>query len=176
MSRTAIEFWLRRLDASYRTDPFHAFRKNLESVRAVEWDVKPAEWSVDEFGTQPELSICDLALHVGVGQFMYANRAFGDSTLEWEQIALPPREMPSVFAWLDEGYQAVRSGLEALTDDAQLAEERQAPWRMPLTREQLVTLVGNHQLYHSGEINRQRALLRGASGWAKEERAERSEE
>lgn len=168
MSRTGIEFWMRRLEAAYRTDPFHAFRKNLESVQPDAWDVRPAEWSIDEFGTQPELSICDLALHVGGAQFMYADRAFGDASLEWGDIHVPPsRDMASVFAWLDEGYQALRRGLEELTDDTELTAERQAPWRMPLTREQLLTLVGNHQLYHSGEVNRQRALLRGADGWAR---------
>jgi hypothetical protein len=164
MSRVGIEFWLRRLEAAYRTDPFHAFRKNLESVRPEEWDVKPAEWSVEEFGNQPELSICDLALHAGGAHFMYANKTFGDGSMEWGDIHAPERDMASVFAWLDEGHQLLADGLAALTEDAQLAEERH--FYRPVPRELLLGIVINHDLYHSGEINRQRALLRGATGWA----------
>lgn len=166
MTRIAIELLIRRMDAAYRDDPFHALRRNLESVRPEEWGVQPATWSVDEFGTQPELSICDLALHVGGAKFMYANRAFGDASLEWTDIAVPPtRDMASVLAWLEEGYHMLADGLAALGDDAELAAERPAPWRLPMRREQLLGIIINHDLYHSGEINRQRALLCGADGW-----------
>jgi uncharacterized damage-inducible protein DinB len=166
MTRIAIDLWTARLEAAYRLDPFHALRKNIESVRADEWDVRPAQWSVEEFGTQPELSICDLAFHVGGAKYMYADRAFGEMRLEWTDIALPAsREMQYVLAWLDEGHRLLVEGMAALSDDAQLGDQRFAPWRLALTREQLLGIVINHDLYHSGEINRQRALLRGADGW-----------
>jgi uncharacterized damage-inducible protein DinB len=166
MTRIGVEFWGRRLDAAYRADPFHALRRNVESVRPDEWDVRPAEWSTEVFGTDPELSICDLTLHVAGAKFMYADRLFGAASLDWGDIAVPAsREMTTVLAWLDEGHRELAAGLAALTDDDELAVERPAPWRLPLTREQLLTIVINHDLYHSGEINRQRALLRGAAGW-----------
>lgn len=168
MARTAIELHLRQFDAAYRDDPFHAFRKNLTSATAAEWEVRPSDWSVEEFGTRPELSICDIALHVGVALVMYADRAFGDATLEWAEIPRPERDIPSVLAWLDEGQAAFAAGIAGLSDDAQLAEERQAPWRALMRREQLISLMVNHCLYHSGEVNRQRALIRGSSGWARE--------
>lgn len=166
MTRIAIDLLVRQMNAAYRDDPFHALRRNLESVRPDEWDVRPATWSAEEFGTQPELSICDLALHVGGAKFMYADRAFGRASLEWADIAIPPtRDMTAVLAWLEEGYRALADGLAALEDDTDLAAERQAPWRLPMRREQLMSIIINHDLYHSGEINRQRALLRGADGW-----------
>jgi uncharacterized damage-inducible protein DinB len=166
MTRIAIEVWERRLKAAYRNDPFHALRKNVESVRPDEWGVRPAEHSVEEFGTQPELSICDLVLHVAGAKHMYADRIFGAAELEWEQIRLPASlDMDSVLAWLEEGHRQLADGLAALEDDAALAEQRPAPWRTPMTREQLLGIVINHDLYHSGEINRQRALIRGAQGW-----------
>jgi hypothetical protein len=167
MTRTGIEHWTARLEAAYRSDPFHAFRRNVESVRADEWDVRPASWSADEFGADPELSICELTLHVAGAKHMYADRAFGEASLDWSDIRPPSLEMPAVLAWLDEGHRKLAGGLAALTDDAQLAEERPAPWRLPLRREQLLMIVINHDLYHSGEINRQRALIRGAEGWAR---------
>ena len=165
MTRIAIELLLRRMDAAYRGDYFHALRKNVESVRPEEWDVRPATWSVEEFGTQPELSICETVLHVAGAKFMYADRAFGDASLEWGDIRPPALDMESVLAWLAEGHQQLVAGLAALQDDGELLVERPAPWRMPLVREQLIGIVINHDLYHSGEVNRQRALIRGAEGW-----------
>jgi hypothetical protein len=102
MARVEIEAMRRMLEEAYRTDPFSALRKNLSSVRPDEWDVLPAGRSAEEFGNQPELSICDIALHTGA-KCMYADRAFGDATLEWHTIQPPPsRRMDDVLAWLDE--------------------------------------------------------------------------
>ncbi len=165
MTRTAIDVLLRQMNAAYRDDPFHAFRKNLASVRPEEWDVRPSGWTVEEFGSQPELSIRELVLHVAGPKYMYADRAFGDATLEWEDIKLPSLDTESVLAWLDEGHQKLVDGLAALHDDAELEVMRQAPWRTPMRREQLISIVINHDVYHSGEINRQRALIRGTEGW-----------
>jgi uncharacterized damage-inducible protein DinB len=167
MARTEIEVIRRMLDQAYRTDPFSALRKNIESVRPEEWDIRPATWSADEFGTRPELSICDIALHTGA-KYMYVDRAFGDASLEWETIAPPPsRSMEDVLGWLDEAHRLMMDGLAALDDDARLEDERQAPWRTPMRRVALIALISNHDIYHAGEINRQRALLRGAEGWAR---------
>lgn len=169
MSRTAIDMLLRQMEAAYRGDPFHALRKNLESVRPDEWDVRPAEWSVDVFGTDPELSICDIVAHVTGAKLMYANHAFGDASLEWTDLAaaMPKtRDMETRLSLLDAAHRQFTEGLAALQDDSELAVERPAPWRMPLSRARYIGIVLNHDLYHSGEINRQRALLRGAKGWA----------
>jgi hypothetical protein len=169
MSRIAIELWERRLEAAYRTDPFHAVRRNLESVRSEEWDVRPAAWNVDVFGTQPELSICDIALHVGGPKFMYAARLAGNNDLDWQDIQPPPTlDMDSVLAWIDEAHRTLEAALAAIEDDAELAAERLAPWRRPLRVEDLLSIIVNHDVYHSGEINRQRALIRGAEGWDRE--------
>jgi uncharacterized damage-inducible protein DinB len=166
MSRVAIEFLARRMEAAYRVDPFHALRKNLESVRPEEWAVRPAQWSAEVFGDQPELSICDLALHVGGAKYMYADCAFGDASLEWGAIAMPPAlDMRDVLEWLDAGHKLLADGLASLHDDDELHADRPAPWRVPMRRELLLGIVINHDLYHSGDVNRQRALLRGADGW-----------
>jgi hypothetical protein len=153
------------LEQAYRTDPWSALRKNLASVKPEEWDVRPSEWSTEEFGTQPELSVCDIALHTGA-KYMYADRAFGDASLEWDTIKGPPsRSIDDVLTWLDEAHRLMMDGLAELEDDAQLEDECQAPWRTPMKRRALIAIITNHDLYHSGEVNRQRALMRGASGW-----------
>jgi ribosomal protein S18 acetylase RimI-like enzyme len=166
MTRLTIEVIARRLEAAYRGDPFHALRTNLESVTAEEWEVRPAGWSPEVFGTDPELSIGDLVLHTGGAKYMYAARLSGNTSLDWADIAGPPsRDKMAMMAWLDEGHRALEEALQALADDSELAVERLAPWRRPMRTEHLIGIVINHDLYHAGEINRQRALLRGAEGW-----------
>jgi uncharacterized damage-inducible protein DinB len=165
VGRTAIQTMLAMANQAYRSDPWSALRRNIESVTAEEWDVRPATWSVAEFGTQPELSICDIALHTGA-KYMYVDRAFGQAKLEWADIGAPPtRDMAAVLAWLDEAHRLLTEGLAALQDDADLAEQRQSPRRAPMRRSELISIIINHDLYHAGEINRQRALIRGAEGW-----------
>lgn len=165
MSRSTLETLIRLMDAAYRSDRFHALRANLESVRRDEWDVRPAGWSAAVFGTDPVLSIGEIVEHVAAAKFMYADRAFGDASVEWSDIEPPSREMDTMLGWLDDGHRALRVGLAALADDAELERERPAPWRAPLRRAQLISIVINHDLYHAGEINRQRSLIRGSEGW-----------
>lgn len=85
--------------------------------------------------------------------------------MEWGDLRAPGRDMETMLAWLEDGYNALAEGVAALDDDAALQLERPAPWRTPMRIEQLVLLMLNHDLYHSGEINRQRALIRGSEGW-----------
>lgn len=168
MGRTAIETWLRMMEIAYKDDPFGSLLRNLKGITAEEWATVPETWSKEEFGDEwgADLAIRDLTLHVAGAKYMYADRAFGDASMEWETVPRPASfDMETVLAYLEAGYQQLASGLAALTDDAQLDEMRQAPWRTPMTVLNLMTLMISHDLYHSGEINRQRALIRGAKGW-----------
>jgi hypothetical protein len=167
MPRIAIAVWEARLQAAYRLDPFHSLCKNLESVLPEEWDLKPSRATSPQEGApyDDQLSICDLAIHAGGPKYMYANRAFEDGKLEWQQIALPSsREMAVVLAWIEEGHRHLVDGLAGLQDDAALLEERPSHWNQPVRVELLLGIIVNHDVYHAGEINRQRALIR-YSGW-----------
>ena len=165
MARTAIETLLRMLDQAYRTDPFSALRKNIASVRPEEWDIRPSTWSTAEFGDDPELSICDIALHTGA-KYMYVDRAFGEATMEWGDIKPPQsRSIEDVLAWLDEAHRLMIEGLASLDDDAPPRRAATSALAYADAARSLITIITNHDLYHSGEINRQRALIRGAEGW-----------
>jgi hypothetical protein len=171
MTRTEIEVLLRQLKGAYSSDRFHAFRQNVESVRPEEWNILPKEPSVgpqSEFGMpgEADLSICQLVLHVAGGLRMWGNRAFGDGTMQWHEVGRPTAEdMSTVLAWLAEGQERFSAELAALPGDAALAVERTAPFATMMQVRAMVALVINHGLYHSGEVNRQRALIRDSSGW-----------
>lgn len=166
MVRTRIETLLDMMDVAYRGDMFSALRTNLEGITPEEWVTRPATWSAAEFGDDPDLSIRDLVLHIGGPKRMYANRAFGDGTLQWNTIPRPAAlDMESVLAWLDDGHRILRDGLASLGDDSELAVERIAHWGAPMPRERFVTMMISHDLYHSGEINHLRALHQGNDQW-----------
>jgi hypothetical protein len=166
MARTAIETLSRMLGAAYRNDPFHALRRNLDSVLPEEWDVRPPdavtppkEQATDVF------AIAEIVLHVAGAKFVYANHAFGDASYNWGDVPPPAaRDRDGLLAWLEEGHTEFAGGLAALTDDAQLEVKRPWPGGLELPVSFMVATIINHDLYHAGEINRQRALLRH-SGW-----------
>ena len=62
MARTEIEVVRRMLDQAYRTDPWSALRKNIESVRLEEWDVRPRRGAARS-SAPTRNSICDVAIH-----------------------------------------------------------------------------------------------------------------
>jgi uncharacterized damage-inducible protein DinB len=165
MARTQIELLAGALEAAYRSDRWHALLNNLAPVTDSEWDIRPSDYSVDVFGSQPELSIGDLARHVAGAFVMYGNRAFGDGTMTWERIQAPGFDKTATLAWLDEGYRGLAAGLAALADDSSLDELKTAHWGEPTPVRRFIAIMTNHMLYHAGEINRQLSLIRGATGW-----------
>ncbi len=166
MSRAALDALIRSLEAAYRGDRFSALRVNLEDIRPGEWQARPTSHSEEVFGTDPELSIAQIVAHVGAGKRMYANHGFGDRTLQWGPPAGPPSwDMAPMLEWLDEGHRRFVACIDALGDDTELEVERYAPWGRLIPTEHIITIVRDHDLYHAGEVNRQRSLMRGAEGW-----------
>ena len=165
MPRTSIELLIGALEDAYRSGRFHALLENLRDVRDEEWTARPAEHDVEVFGEPSDLSIADLVKHVGEAKQMWANHAFGDGSLDWASAAPPSMEREAMLAWLDDAERGFVAGVTALEDDSELEVERQAHWGRPMRTAEIISIVINHDLYHSGEINRQRTLIRGSSGW-----------
>ena len=164
MATIEIDLLKTNLEAAYRADRWHSLLNNLEPVTDDEWELRPAEYSVELFGTDPELSIGHIVAHVTGAIVMYTNRAFGDATMTWDRIQAPGAGKAAMLSWLDGNVAAMLDGLSALLDDAELAEERETHWGARLPVSWFVRTVTNHMLYHSGEINRQLSIIRGTSG------------
>ena len=165
MSRAALDLLTRALESAFRADHWHSLLANLSDVRPQEWDARPAEPRVSVFGPSPELSIADIVNHVGSAKHMYADRAFGGASAEWGDFRPPSGDKEAAIAWLEEAHHAFADAVKTLDDDSELAVERRAPWSPAVPTERLISIIINHDLYHAGEINRQRALIRGADGW-----------
>lgn len=169
MNRNAIDAALQTLESAYRGDRFHALRRNLEDLAPSEWTARPGSHRVGVFGERPELSIRDLVHHVGGALRMYTNHAFGDATMQWGDSHGIPETREEALVWLDEAHDGFASAVAALADDSDLAVERRAPWGAHIPTWQIISTMANHEVYHSGEINRQRTLMRGAEGWERDE-------
>jgi uncharacterized damage-inducible protein DinB len=165
MTHTEIDTLTRPLEAAYRFDTFHALLENLSDVRENEWAALPANHSAEVFGTSPDLSIAHIVKHVGAAKLMWGNHTFGDASLTWLEAKPSSMDHEPMLEWVDAAHRAFVADVAALEDDRELAVDRTAHSGRPLPTRQIISIVINHDLYHSGEINRQRALIRGADGW-----------
>jgi uncharacterized damage-inducible protein DinB len=157
VERTAIETLAALLDEACRGDPEHSLLANLASVHDEEWTSLPA-------GAQR--SIADVAEHVGWAKHMYADYAFGAASLDGRTLAPPADDRSAMLAWIEDGHRTLVAGVRALEDDAELDRDRLANWGEMLPTRRLIWIMIAHDTYHAGEINRQRALLRGDDRWA----------
>ncbi len=166
MSRIAIETMLRALDGAYRSDPFHALLLNLQAVDESDWTSRPVEHREDVFGDDPELSIGDIVVHVAGALRMWTNHGFGDGTMQWGEAGaeLKSRSKADVLAFLEGGVQLLIAAVSALPNDSALDALTKAPGGTPIPARHVVAVMTNHMLYHSGELNRQRSIMRGAAG------------
>ena len=139
----------------------HSLLNNLGTVEADSWSRVP------DGGKR---SIQEITQHVGMFKFMYANHAFRGGDLDYsDDPATPPPERLATIGdaveWLREGHAYLTDGIRELDDDRELEVERRAHWGGLLPTYHIVVTILEHDLYHSGEINRTRALLQDDDAW-----------
>jgi hypothetical protein len=114
-------------------------------------------------------SIESIVLHVGACKVMYADYAFGPGTLFWDQPAVRPwaegdAPMRETIAWLERVHRELVEHIAAL-DDAELARPRLTNWGEQRETRWIISMLLQHDLYHSGEINHIRSLFSGDDRW-----------
>jgi uncharacterized damage-inducible protein DinB len=153
----AVDQLLHLMDEAFegKGKDWHSLLRNLGSVPAEAWRWAPPG------GVR---SVRDLAQHVGACKYMCANHTFGDATFNWEDPLVVGdgalANADSAIAWLREGQERLRRALAGL-DDAELARPRPTYWGMPRETWWTLSVMIQHDLYHSGEINHVRALFQG---------------
>jgi hypothetical protein len=132
-------------------DGWHSFAMNVDGVRGDDWDwVAPGG----------KRSIRRIAGHLAA-VYMWENQVFGDGSMTWETIPGPPDwRVPAMLEWVRAGIAKFRAGIAALPDDGELTRLRRAPDGMMETR-WCISIMIQHVLYHTGEINYIRALKQG---------------
>jgi hypothetical protein len=153
MSRLGIEQYVFMLDQAFEApDGWHSLLRNIEPVRGDDWDwVAPGG----------KRTIRQIAGHCGA-IYMWENHVFGDGSMKWDTIPGPADiRVPSILDWVRAGVAKFRAGIEALADDDELVRPRRAPQGMMMETRWCISIMIQHLLYHSGEINYLRALKQG---------------
>ena len=129
--------------------------------------VEPSMWQARLPGSVR--TIGSIAVHVAGCKVMYANHAFGDRALTWESPEVAPwpefqAPMAETLAWLRSSHTILMGHVRGLADE-DLGQPRYANWGELCETRWLLSTLLQHDLYHAGEINRQRALLAGEDRW-----------
>ena len=138
-----------------------ALLTNLATVTDDEWRTLPP---------RATRTIESMVLHVAGCKIMYADYAFGSSSMQWgtpevegpwESGAAP---MHDAINWLRDAHRSLILEVERLSD-GDLDRDRLTNWgEMRPTRWILAAMIG-HDFYHAGEINHLRSLLGADDRW-----------
>jgi len=161
-SRTAIDTLAWLIDDAFAGDPSHSLLANLHDLPDEDWTALPPGGG---------RSIADILEHVAWSKWMYENYAFGSASLHGDQPPLVPaqgarsRPYDQLLAWLTDGHRRWLASVRALPNDSELDRDRLTNWGERLPTRAIIRIMIAHDLYHAGEINHLRALLRGTDRW-----------
>lgn len=161
-SRTAIDTLAWLIDDAFASDPSHSLLANIRDLPDEDWTALPPGGG---------RSIADILEHVAWSKWMYEDYAFGSASLRGDQPPLVPasgarsRPRDQLLAWLIDGQRRWLASVRALPNDSELDRDRLTNWGERLPTRVIIRILIAHDLYHAGEINHLRALLRGTDRW-----------
>lgn len=165
-SRAGIETLLHLMEMAFgepgvEEDESQALLPNLASVPEAAWRALP---------TGAARSIESIVLHVGSCKVMYADYAFRDGTLDWDQPEVQPwpegeAPMADAVRWLVDVHQQLVAHVTALADDAELERPRRTNWGDEWRTRTIIGAMITHDAYHAGEINHLRSMLGTDDRW-----------
>ena len=166
MGRAGIETLLHLMEMAFgepgvEEDESQALLPNLATVPEAAWRALPAGAA---------RSIESIVLHVGSCKVMYADYAFRDGTLAWDQPEVQPwsegaAPMADALRWLIDVHGQLVAHVRGLADDAELDRKRRTNWGEEWRTRSIVGAMITHDAYHAGEINHLRSLLGTDDRW-----------
>ena len=166
MGRAGIDALLGVMELAFgepgvEADESQALLQNLASVPEELWRALPPGAA---------RSIESIVLHVGSCKVMYADYAFHDGTLDWDDLAVQPwadgeAPMRAALDWLVEVHQRLAADVAALADDVELDRPRRTNWGEEWRTRSIIGAMVTHDSYHAGEINHLRSLLGSDDRW-----------
>jgi uncharacterized damage-inducible protein DinB len=161
-SRTAIDTLAWLSDDAFDGDPSHSLLANIRDLADEDWTALPPGGG---------RSVADILEHVAWSKWMYEDYAFGSASMRGDQPPLVPaqgarsRPRDQLLAWLTDGHRRWLASVRALSNDTELDRDRLTNWGERLPTRVIIRIMIAHDLYHAGEINHLRALLRGTDRW-----------
>ncbi len=165
-SRAGIEALLHLMEMAFgepgvEEDESQALLQNLATVAEDMWRVLPPGAS---------RSTESIALHVGSCTVMYAEYAFRDGRLDWDDTEVQPwpegeAPMTETVDWLVTVHGQLGEHVAGLADDAELDRPRRTNWGDEWRTRSIIGAMVTHDAYHAGEINHIRSLLGTDERW-----------
>jgi hypothetical protein len=166
MGRSGIETLLGLMALAFgepgvEVEESQALLPNLATVPDDRWRALPPGAS---------RTIESIVLHVGSCKVMYADYAFHDGTLTFDDSRVQPwpegqAPMTEAIPWLVEVHGRLVSNVDALGDDVDLDRLRRTNWGEDWPTRAIVGAMITHDAYHAGEINHLRSLLGTDDRW-----------
>ena len=164
--RGGIETLLHLMEMAFgepgvREEESQALLQNLASVPEERWRALPPGAS---------RSIESIVLHIGSCKVMYAEYAFRDGRLDWDDIEVQPwpegtAPMTETIGWLVTVHDRLVEHVAGLAEDAELDRTRRTNWGDEWRTRSIIGAMITHDAYHAGEINHVRSLLDGDDRW-----------
>lgn len=164
--RSGIEALLQLMEMAFgepgvEEEESQALLPNLQSVDEATWRLMPP---------RAARSIESMVLHVGSCKVMYADYAFRDGTLTWEDAEVQPwpegqAPMAETIGWLVTVHGRLVEHVRALRDDAELDRKRRTNWGEEWRTRSIIGAMITHDAYHAGEINHLRSMLGTDDRW-----------
>lgn len=133
---------------AFHTSPWHSLKAALEDL------------SEDVFVWQPPRhtgfpwlngSIRDIVYHVTGDKLIQINHAFGDSSLNWENVALSKAAKTKMLCDLRDAQDRVVQTLEERTE-ASLGDKVSSWGGKTMPADDLFLMLIEHDIYHAGQI------------------------
>jgi hypothetical protein len=164
--RAGIEALLQLMEMAFGepdvdAEESQALLQNLRAVDETTWRACPPGAA---------RSIESMVLHVGSCKVMYADYAFRDGTLDWDNSEVQPwpegqAPMADTIEWLIQVHGRLVEHVRELEDDAELERKRRTNWGDEWRTRSIIGAMITHDAYHAGEINHLRSMLGSDDRW-----------
>jgi uncharacterized damage-inducible protein DinB len=155
MNRKAFLEWL--LKQAYERSRWHSLRGALKGLKPETFSWRPPAHSGFPW---MDGSIRDILFHVIGDKMVQLDRAFGEGSLEWEEVGrrVPKSSLEEMVPHLQRAQEAVLSALRNCPEE-KLDEEVVMTDGTRLTVAELFMMFAEHDFYHAGQIRYVRNLV-----------------
>ena len=156
MSRAVLDFLAWQLDQSFEGKPEHSLMANLSSV---------TNDTLDQLPPGGGRTLRDLIVHCASVKRMHVDHAFGEGELTWwttwnGEGALEDANLERLTSWLRDAHAEAQEAVAKLGSDEELFAQRNTHWGEGCETRLLIDAILIHDIYHAGEINHLRGLLK----------------
>jgi uncharacterized damage-inducible protein DinB len=150
----------RSLADSHDKSPWHSVVGALEGLTEDEFQWRPAKYKGFSFMSG---SIHDILFHVASDKLVSISVAYGDKSFTWKSVAEQPEvkagTLVAALALLARAQASVVALLDSLADE-DLAKTVTVEGPRTMTGERFFDMMVEHDLYHAGQIQYIRSLIK----------------